>query len=98
MRAAHRSGARSGNWGLLAVGTPNATVLVEGEALTCSTGAMICNGTTTPGPSVLAPLAIRFKLTPVDQRGGNVYYTAFHNIAQTGTGVADILRWIVFHL
>jgi hypothetical protein len=92
------SGARSGNWGLLELGSTPATVLVEAEVATCSSGAMICNGQTQPGPMVTAPLGIKFKLTPVTQRGGNVFYTSFHNIAQTGTGVADILRWIIFHL
>ncbi|MCC7381950.1 MAG: carboxypeptidase regulatory-like domain-containing protein [Deltaproteobacteria bacterium] len=92
------SGARSTNWGLLDLTHTTATVLVEGQALTCSAGATICNQQSTPGPAVTAPLAVRFKLTPQTERGGNVYYTAFHNIAQTGTGVADILRWIVFHL
>lgn len=92
------SGARSANWGLLDLSTTHADVLVQGQATTCSAGATTCNQTSTPGPVVSAPLAVRFKLTPANQQGGNVYYTAFHNIAQTGTGVSDILRWIVFHL
>ena len=32
------------------------------------------------------------------QKGGNVYYTSFHNIAQPGNDVADILKYIVFRL
>ena len=92
------SGARSANWGLLDLSTTHADVLVQGQATTCSAGATTCNQSSTPGPVVSAPLAVRFKLTPANQQGGNVYYTAFHNIAQTGTGVSDILRWIVFHL
>lgn len=92
------TGARSGNWGLLDLAGTQATVLVEGQAITCSQGAVVCNAQSAPGPTVTAPLAIKFKLTPATERGGNVFYTAFHNIAQTGTGVADILRWIVFRL
>ncbi|MFO0728301.1 MAG: carboxypeptidase-like regulatory domain-containing protein [Myxococcota bacterium] len=92
------SGARSANWGLLDLSHTQADVLVEGSATTCAMGTTVCNGATSPGPAVNAPLAVRFKLTPANMQGGNVYYTAFHNIAQTGNGVSDILRWIVFHL
>ena len=31
-------------------------------------------------------------------KGGNVVYTSFHNIAQTGDDVAQILKFIVLHL
>jgi hypothetical protein len=61
-------------------------------------GAMSCNSMSSPGPMVAAPLAVAFKLTPDGTRGGNLYFTAFHNIAQQGNDVANILKYIVFHL
>jgi hypothetical protein len=92
-----QSGARSYHWGLLDMPS-QARILVQGPASTCAMGAMTCDHNSMPGPSQNAPLAIGFKLTPMDQRGGNVYYTSFHNIAQTGNDVANVLKYIIFHL
>jgi hypothetical protein len=92
-------GARSSHWGLLSTPPPaGARVLVQAQIQTCDTTAMYCDGRASPGPQATAPLAVAFKLTPAGTRGGNVYYTAFHNIAQAGNDVASILKYIVFHL
>jgi hypothetical protein len=93
-----QSGARSSHWGLLGASGGSARVLVAAEVSTCDPMAMYCDGRAMAGPMVMAPLAIAFKLTPMGQKGGNVFYTSFHNIAQSGNDVANILKYIVFHL
>jgi hypothetical protein len=93
------TGARSNHWGLLSTPTPSgARVLVQGQVTTCDPNQMYCDSRSTPGPAVMAPLAIAYKLTPAGSHGGNIYFTGFHNIAQQGNDVADILKYIVFHL
>jgi hypothetical protein len=94
-----QTGARSSHWALLSMPPPSgARILVQAQVETCQMGAMYCDSRSSPGPQAMAPLAVAFKLTPADVRGGNVYYTAFHNIAQAGNDVASILKYIVFHL
>jgi hypothetical protein len=44
------------------------------------------------------PFAVRYKLTPPGERGGWVTYTSFHNQAQTGDDVANILKFLILHL
>ena len=94
----NETGARSTYWGLLQDLNEDARVLVRGNVTTCQVGGQFCDDRTGPGPSVQAPLALGFKLTPITQRGGNVYYTSFHNIAQEGDDVVNILKYIIFHL
>jgi hypothetical protein len=93
-----QSGARSSHWGLISMPGSGARILVESSVSTCDPDAMYCDSRAAPGASTTASLAIAFKLTPQDQRGGNVFYTSFHNIAQQGNDVAAILKYIVFHL
>ncbi len=87
-------GATSSHWGLMENVT-GADVLVEADGVqTC--GDYNCQ---LIGPSRDAvPLAVRLKLTPPDQRGGDVVYTSFHNIAQPGQDVAQMLKYLVLHL
>ena len=44
------------------------------------------------------PFAVRYKVTPQKDHGGWVVYTSFHNTAQTGDDVANILKFLILHL
>jgi hypothetical protein len=44
------------------------------------------------------PLAVKVKVTGADMHGGQVLYTSFHNIAQVGPDVAQMLKYLVLSL
>jgi hypothetical protein len=72
-------------------------VLVQAATVqACETTDTSC---TSAGMTVTSiPLAAQIKMTPADQRGGRVVYTSFHNIAQSGDDVAQILKYLILHL
>ncbi len=88
-------GVSSLHWGLMQTVDPKAKVLVSARSLTTCDGTSSCGA----GPTARnVPLAVEYKVTPADQKGGDIIYTSFHNIAQTGPDVAQILKYIVLHL
>jgi hypothetical protein len=88
------SGANSLHWGLMAA-APGAEVLVSADsAVTCSTSACTATGATMHS----VPLAVRARLLPAGSKGGNVVYTSFHNVDQTGSDVAQVLKYLVLNL
>jgi len=87
-------GANSLHWGLMSA-TQNAQVLVSAPSV------ITCPNTTCSSPGSTranVPLAVRVRMLPAGQRGGNVVYTSFHNVAQTGTDVAQVLKYLVLNL
>jgi hypothetical protein len=92
-----QSGASSLHWGLMQNVGPGAQVLVQAATVqACET---MDTGCTSAGMTVTSiPLAVQMKMTPSDQHGGRVVYTSFHNIAQSGSDVAQILKYLVLHL
>ena len=88
-----QSGANSLHWGLMSGTTGDVLVSADGVVTcgdaTCSTaGAMRSN----------VPLAVRVRAGAAGQRGGNVVYTSFHNVAQSGPDVAQVLKYLVLNL
>jgi hypothetical protein len=92
-----QSGASSLHWGLMQNVGAGAQVLVQAPmVVSCSTVDTTCSN---PGMTVTSiPLAVEVKVTPAQERGGKVVYTSFHNIAQSGDDVAQILKYLVLHL
>lgn len=89
-----QSGANSLHWGLLKA-APGAQVLVSASSVrTCSDKSCSSPG----GSRASVPLAIRARVLPVGQKGGNVVYTSFHNVAQDGGDVAQVLKYLVLNL
>ncbi len=88
-----QSGANSLHWGLM--GATTGEVLVSAVSVqTCPD--VQCNN---PGSSLAnVPLAVRVRVGAAGQRGGNVVYTSFHNVAQQGTDVAQVLKYLVLNL
>ncbi len=89
-----QGGANSLHWGLLAA-SPGAQVLVSAGSV------QACKDTTctTAGSSMSnVPLAVRVRLLTAGQKGGNVVYTSFHNVAQSGTDVEQVLKYLVLNL
>lgn len=89
-----QTGANSLHWGLMS-STPNAQVLVSAPSV------VTCPNTTcgSPGPTrANVPLAVRVRVLPPGTKGGNIVYTSFHNVAQTGTDVAQVLKYLVLNL
>ncbi len=89
-----QTGAVSLHWGLMN-NVPGATVLAKADNVaackdtTCSASGQVLNG---------VPLAMKVKLTAPGTHGGSVLYTSFHNIAQSGGDVAQILKYLVLNL
>ena len=53
---------------------------------------------TTAGPMRSSvPLAVRVRAGTTGH-GGNVVYTSFHNVAQSGNDVAQVLKYLVLNL
>jgi hypothetical protein len=89
-----QTGAVSTHWGMMTA-VPGAQVLVQADNVaTC--GNSSCSSMGQVHNTV--PLAVRVKLTPEGQHGGSVVYTSFHNIAQSGPDVAQILKYLVLNL
>ncbi len=87
-------GASSKNWGLI-------DSLAQGQVLAQADGVATCADAacTMTGPTREAvPLAVWVKTRPPDAPGGNVVYTSFHNIAQSGGDVGQLLKYLVLHL
>ncbi len=91
------TGAVSLHWGLLQDIRADVSVLIEAPtALPCTSANTSCGSAGTLVTSI--PLAVQLTLAPTGSRGGHLVYTAFHNIAQEGTDVANILKYVVLHL
>ncbi len=89
-----QTGAVSLHWGLMNA-VPGSTVLAQADGVaTCKDSTCSATGQTLNA----VPLAVKVKLTPQGQRGGNVLYTSFHNIAQSGGDVGLILKYLVLSL
>jgi hypothetical protein len=89
-----QSGANSLHWGLLSA-APGAEVLVSANTVqACKDTTCAMSGSTLTN----VPLAVRVRLLPAGQKGGNVVYTSFHNIAQNGTDVQQVLKYLVLNL
>ncbi len=90
-----QTGAVSLHWGLMSA-APGSRVLVAAN------GVQVCADTTCATASGSLhngiPLAVRARLLPAGQKGGNVVYTSFHNIAQSGNDVAQVLKYLVLNL
>jgi hypothetical protein len=89
------SGANSQHWGLMA-NMPGTQVLVTASAVSVCADAACANAAS--GKRNGVPLAVRVRLLPTGKKGGNVVYTSFHNVAQTGTDVAQVLKYLVLNL
>ena len=90
------TGASSLHWGLMQDARNGARILLSADVQSCETKDNLCS---TPGLKLRAvPLAVAYKATPAGQKGGNVVYTSFHNIAQPTGEVAQILKYLVFNL
>lgn len=91
-----QTGVSSLHWGLMQSVDPAAHVLVSAPSV------QVCDGTTqcssSGGSATNVPLAVELKVTAAGTRGGNIVYTSFHNIAQSGNDVAQILKYLVLHL
>jgi hypothetical protein len=86
--------AQSGHWGLLA-SAPGAQVLVSANAVdTCPDTS--CKSAGAKRNNV--PVAVRARLLPPGVKGGNVVYTSFHNVAQVGDDVSQVLKYLVLNL
>ena len=84
-----QSSAAAIHWGLM-TGTPGATVLASADAVqTCGESTCHTAGATRDG----VPLLVRVKVG-----SGSVVYSSFHNIAQSGTDVAQLLKYVVLSL
>jgi hypothetical protein len=95
VRFPKQTNAVSVHWGLLdrAIG---ATVLASADAVkTCTDSA--CD-TAAPTSRNAVPLAVKVKVTGPESHGGWVVYTSFHNIAQPGDDVAQMLKYLVLNL
>jgi hypothetical protein len=90
-----QAGANSLHWGLLA-SAPGAQVLVSANTVQVCADKGCANAASNPRTN--APLAVRARLLPVGQKGGNVVYTSFHNVAQRGDDVAQVLKYLVLNL
>ena len=88
-----QTGANSLHWGLMASTT--------GQVLVSAASVVTCPDTAcaTAGPNRSnVPLAVRVRKGQAGVRGGNVVYTSFHNVAQSGTDVAQVLKYLVLNL
>ena len=88
-----QSGANSLHWGLMS-GT-------SGEVLVTADGVVTCGDATCGTAGAMrsnVPLAVRVRAGAAGQRGGNVVYTSFHNVAQSGPDVAQVLKYLVLNL
>lgn len=89
-----QTGANSLHWGLMS-STPNAQVLVSAPSvITCPNTTCSTAGATRAN----VPLAVRVRVLPPGTKGGNIVYTSFHNVAQTGSDVAQVLKYLVLNL
>lgn len=87
--------ASSVHWGLMEDVSGIATVLVSAvKADTCSNTACSAKGMAATG----IPLAARVKVNSADKPGGQVVYTSFHNVGQSGDDVAKILKYLILNL
>lgn len=87
-----QSGANSLHWGLMAATT--------GEVLVSANGVITCGDSTCSTAGAVrtnVPLAVRVRAGTTGH-GGNVVYTSFHNVAQSGTDVAQVLKYLVLNL
>ena len=87
-----QNGANSLHWGLLASTTGEVLVSANG-VITCGDSA--CSTAGAMRSSV--PLAVRVRAGTAGH-GGNVVYTSFHNVAQSGNDVAQVLKYLVLNL
>jgi hypothetical protein len=77
------------HWGLMS-GSPGATVLASADAVqTCGESTCGTAGPTRDG----VPLLVRVKVGD-----GSVVYSSFHNIAQSGADVAQLLKYVMLSL
>lgn len=90
-----QSGVSSLHWGLMSRLVGRGRSLVSGTAVSCSAADRNCARGSTRND---LPLAVAVKVATTGQRGGNVIYTSFHNIAQQGDDVANVLKFVVFNL
>ena len=88
-----QAGANSLHWGLMA-STTGQVLVSAATVVTCPDSACAAAG---PNRSNV-PLAVRVRAGMPGQRGGNVVYTSFHNVAQSGTDVAQVLKYLVLNL
>lgn len=91
-----QSGAMSLHWGLLQTVGSGVKVLVQAPSVQVCDGSASCSGV--GGSATNVPLAMQLKVTPADQHGGQIIYTSFHNIAQSGNDVAQTLKYLILHL
>ena len=88
-----QAGANSLHWGLMA-STSGQVLVSAASVVTCPDPA--CGSA---GPNrTNVPLAVRVRAGMPGQRGGNVVYTSFHNVAQSGNDVAQVLKYLVLNL
>lgn len=88
-----QAGANSLHWGLM--GQTTGEVLVSAVSVaTCPDVACATAGSNLSN----VPLAVRVRVAVPGARGGNVVYTSFHNVAQSGTDVAQVLKYLVLNL
>lgn len=87
----------SKHWGVMEDIEQDVWPLVQAPSVTlCNTDNTLCDKAGMTATNI--PFAVRYKLTPQNQRGGWVVYTSFHNIAQVGDDVAKILKFLILHL
>ncbi|MCC6809612.1 MAG: carboxypeptidase regulatory-like domain-containing protein [Deltaproteobacteria bacterium] len=87
----------SKHWGLIEDIAADVGTLVSAPTVTlCNTTNSQCDAAGATATNI--PFAVRYKLTPAGEAGGWVVYTSFHNQAQTGDDVANILKFLVLHL
>jgi len=88
------AGAVTNHWGLID-SVADAQVLVQADGVEwCSDDSCAHSG----GARDAVPLAVLRKVGPTGRKGGNVVYTSFHNIAQPGEDVAQLLKYLVLNL
>ncbi len=87
------AGANSLHWGLMS-GTTGEVLVSANGVVTCPDVA--CNSAGQTRSNV--PLAVRVRTGAAGQPGGNVVYTSFHNVAQSGNDVAQVLKYLVLNL
>lgn len=88
-----QAGANSLHWGLMA-STTGQVLVSAGSVVTCPDTACSTAGASRSN----VPLAVRVRAGTPGQRGGNVVYTSFHNVAQSGNDVAQVLKYLVLNL
>ncbi len=90
----NQQGAVSSHWGLINA-VSNGELLVRADGVqTCADASCFSPGPTRDG----VPLFVWAHVLPPEAHGGNVVYTSFHNIAQSGGDVGQLLKYLVLHL